>query len=79
MSLIASDSEYNAVQRVWKFSRILRAAGLLPADQLDYYFEKPWKYDREFAVWHSMGCPDLDGDACRFDAFAEAAAKAVSA
>ena len=77
MSLIASDSEHNAVRRVWEFSRILRAAGLLDDDQLDYYFEKPWKWDREFALWHGMGRPDLDGDAEAFDAFAEAVEQVV--
>lgn len=79
MSLIENNDELHAVQRVWNFSRILRAAGLLPEDQLGHYFEKPWKWDREYRVWQARGCPDLDGDACLFDDFARAAEKAVRA
>ena len=69
--------EHRAALRLWEFSRILRAAGLLDDDQVGYFFEKPWKWEREHAVWQSHGCPDLDGDADRFDAFAEAAQQGV--
>lgn len=74
-TLELTQDEHRAVLRLWEFSRILRAAGLLDDDQVGYFFEKPWKWEREHALWQSRGCPDLDGDAGAFDAFAEAAAQ----
>lgn len=66
-------AEHRSALRLWDFSRVLVAAGLLDDDQVGYFFEKPWKWEREHAVWRAHGCPDLNGDADRFDAFAEAA------
>ena len=63
--------EEQAVQKVWQFSRILCAAGVLDYEQLGDYMDKPWKWQQEFDIWHCRGCPDLDGDAGAFDAFAE--------
>jgi len=76
VTLIENNDEHHAVLRVWNFARILRAAGLMPPDENEY-FERPWKWDREYSIWRSRGCPDLDGDATLFDDFAQAAEKAV--
>lgn len=77
-ALTPTPDEHRAVLRLLEFSRILRAAGLLDDDQLDYFFEKPWKWDVEYGVWHSLGRPDLYGDAGAFDVFIEAAQKATA-
>ena len=77
-ALVPTGEEHQVVLRLWDFSRILRAAGLLDDDQLGYFFEKPWKWQPEYDLWVAHGRPDLDGDAGAFDAFAEAAVGAVT-
>ena len=76
-NLLLTQAECQTVQKVWQFSRILCAAGLLDDDHVGHYMEKPWKWQTEFEIWQVRGCPDLDGDAEAFDAFADAAAKAT--
>ena len=71
-SLLLTQDEERAVQKVWRFSRILQAAGVLDNEQLGDYMDRPWKWQQEFDLWHSRGCPDLEGDAGAFDAFAAA-------
>lgn len=47
-SLLLTQDEERAVQKVWRFSRILCAAGVLDNEQLGDYMDKPWKWQREF-------------------------------
>lgn len=42
--------------RVFDFATVLRAAGLMPPDEFDY-FEKPWKWQPEYEAWLAAGCP----------------------
>jgi hypothetical protein len=72
LSLALNPDECEVVQKVWKFSRILCAAGVMDSDQLGDFMEKPWKWQPEFDLWHAHGRPDLDGSAEKFDAFAGA-------
>jgi hypothetical protein len=41
---------------VFDFAQILRAAGLMPSDE-DEYWEKPWKWDPERQAWVAAGEP----------------------
>jgi hypothetical protein len=72
LSLALTQDECEVVQRVWKFSQILCAAGLLYPEHVGDFMEKPWKWQPEFDLWHAHGCPDLAGDAGKFDAFSAA-------
>lgn len=71
-SLALTKDECEVVQKVWQFSRLMLAAGILDLEQLGDYMEKPWKWQPEFEIWFQHGCPDLDDKAEKFDAFAEA-------
>lgn len=56
-TLSLTQGEHEAVLRLWDFSRILIAAGLLDDDQVGYFLEKPWKWEREHALWQAAGRP----------------------
>jgi len=55
-ALAASDAEREVVGRVYEFGLVLRAAGLMPADEGEY-FERPWKWQGEYESWLGAGRP----------------------
>lgn len=48
--------EREIVDRVFGFAVILREADAMPPDE-DEYFERPWKWDREYQAWVRAGRP----------------------
>lgn len=72
-ALAASDAERETVGRVYEFGLVLRAAGLMPADEGEY-FERPWKWQPEYESWLGAGMPwpgEADGSLAdmRWDRF----------
>lgn len=53
---LISSQEREIVDRVFTFAVILREADLMPPDE-DEYFERPWKWDREYQAWVRAGRP----------------------
>lgn len=53
--LITPD-EREIVARVFLFAEVLRAADLMSPDE-DEYFERPWKWQPEYAAWCRAGKP----------------------
>lgn len=50
---------YDDYGKVLEFGAILVAADVLPdRHEVLYFFEKPWKWDREWQLWHSRGNPE---------------------
>jgi len=44
------------VARLFNFALVLRAADAMPFDE-DEYWERPWKWSREFRLWRAAGSP----------------------
>ena len=58
MADFISPNERHVVNRVFGFAEVLRAAGLMPPDE-DEYFERPWKWGREYKAWQGAGKPEI--------------------
>lgn len=48
--------ERATVQRLFDFSLVLRAADAMSSDE-DEYWERPWKWSREYILWIEAGGP----------------------
>ena len=68
---LAGGPERGTVARVYGFMVVLRAADLSPLDE-DEYWERPWKWDREYRHWIAAGRPDAP------DLVAEVTGRAVA-
>jgi hypothetical protein len=75
---LARGADRDVVARLFNFAVVLRAAGLMPRDE-DEYWERPWKWDPEYRAWTAHGQPS-PGDwlTDRFAAFTTAAVEASS-
>jgi len=58
MADFVSPNERHVINRVFGFACVLRAAGLMPPDE-DEYFERPWKWGREYVAWQEAGKPEI--------------------
>lgn len=56
MSELCPASAAATVDRIAAFALVLRVAGLMPPDELEY-FERPWKWQPEYEAWLAAGCP----------------------
>jgi len=75
---LARGIDRDVVARLFNFAVVLRAAGLMPRDE-DEYFERPWKWDPEYRAWIAHGQPSPeDWLTDRFAAFTADALKASS-
>lgn len=62
---LVPNEERVTVHRVFEFFEVLTAADAMPPDPAEY-FERPWKWDREYQTWRECGSPpvpDLIGEA----------------
>lgn len=68
-------NERDTIAKVFNFAVVLRAASAMPHDE-DEYFERPWKWDREYQTWLRFDAPwpPEHGDTTqnRWDAFVNA-------
>lgn len=59
---LITNAECATAQRLFDFLLILRAAMSSPSNE-DEYWEKPWKWDREYQMWLEHGQPEPEDEA----------------
>lgn len=57
MTVFAGLTWLNDYDNITGFGAVLAQSGMSAAD-LQYYYEKPWKWENEYARWESAGKPD---------------------
>lgn len=56
--------------KIAEFAHVLVDANWLDtAESVLYFFEKPWKYDREYGIW--VDCDEPDTESPEWSAFCE--------